>query len=180
MPAGTVLFMTRAWSAPSGSVATTASTRERSASPEYVGGVSTQQNRIRAARERLVDVGLEVQSLAVALDHLAQAGLVDRQRLARAQAGDLALVDVDARRRGGRARRSTAAVTRPTQPTPITPMAGFSDFSTGRGSYLDSYSRIEVAIESIWPSSSDCSSVLFTQYAAFGVFQPTSRRRSPS
>ena len=56
-----------------------------------------------------------------------------------------------------------AAVTRPTQPTPITPIVGFSPSFTVGDSYLPSYSRIEVAIESIWPSSSDCSSVLLTQ-----------------
>ena len=55
-----------------------------------------------------------------------------------------------------------AAVTRPTQPTPMTPIVGFSLAFTP-GSYFSSSSRIEVAIESIWPSSSDCSSVLLTQ-----------------
>ncbi len=73
-----------------------------------------------------------------------------------------------------------AAVTRPTQPTPMTPIVGFSLAFTVPGSYFSSSSRIEVAIESIWPSSSDCSSVLLTQYAALPVFQPTSLRRSPS
>ena len=37
MPTGTVLFMTIAWSRESPSSSTTASTRDRSASPEYVG-----------------------------------------------------------------------------------------------------------------------------------------------
>ncbi len=45
VPTGTVLFITSAWSVDSPSSSTTFSTRERSASPEYVGGVSTQQNR---------------------------------------------------------------------------------------------------------------------------------------
>ena len=54
-------------------------------------------------------------------------------------------------------------MTRPTQPTPMTPIGGFSLAFHDAGRYLSSNSRIEVAIESIWPSSSDCSSVLLTQ-----------------
>jgi hypothetical protein len=45
VPTGTVLFMTSACSFESPSSAITDSTRERSASPEYVGGVSTHTNR---------------------------------------------------------------------------------------------------------------------------------------
>jgi hypothetical protein len=62
-----------------------------------------------------------------------------------------------------------AAVTSPTQPTPTTPIGGFSfAFTVGEARrsipiVYQWFSRIDVAIESISPSSSDCRSVLLTQ-----------------
>jgi hypothetical protein len=44
VPAGTVLFITITWPPPARKSSTTERTRERSASPEWVGGVSTQTN----------------------------------------------------------------------------------------------------------------------------------------
>ena len=52
VPTGTVLFITIACSADEGSSSITASTRDRSASPEYVGGVSTHTNSSRACSIR--------------------------------------------------------------------------------------------------------------------------------
>ena len=48
VPTGTVDFITSAWRSEAGIASTTACTAERSASPEYVGGVPTATNSSRA------------------------------------------------------------------------------------------------------------------------------------
>ena len=71
-----------------------------------------------------------------------------------------------------------AAVTRPTQPTPMTPIGSLSmragRLSAQQQRLAERAMAIICRLVSVW------SSVFEIQYAALGVRQPTSRRRSPA
>ena len=96
VPTGTVLFMTSSRSPPRAAISRVARcTRERSASPDGDGGVSTAMKRMRQRVEQLVVGGREGEPRRVVVDELVEAGLVDRH-LARLEALDLRRVDVHA------------------------------------------------------------------------------------
>ena len=94
MPVGTVDLTTSAlrWTAPC-SASTTAHTRDRSASPEAVGGVSTHTNTTSAPAAASSASRVNAQPAGVAGDHVRQAGLVDRD-IAGVQRRDLVRHDV--------------------------------------------------------------------------------------
>ena len=124
VPAGTVLFITRAWVSSSGSAPTTASTRERSASPEYVGGVSTQQNSSRGPSRSSGDSVVNVSRSRLRSSSSRPGSWIGGVSPARSVSIFSALTSIATTRWPSSAKH--AAVTSPTQPTPITPIAGFS------------------------------------------------------
>ena len=90
---------------------------------------------------------------------------MNRQRRARSQRLDLARVDIERDHRvadlgeAARGHQADPADTDDADRWLFRRLHGHE----ATGGYFDWYSRIEVAIESIWPSSSDCSRVLLTQ-----------------
>ncbi len=121
--------------------------------------------------EGVLDVRREVQAFAVALDHLGEAGLVDRH-FAVLQPLDLAGVDVDA--------VDVVAQLRESRRSDESDVAGADDADglsvcheagkgSGRAPYFAPTRVNEPAIPSIWVLVSDCNSVLWTQYTARSV-----------
>ncbi len=95
VPDGTVDFITSACSLEAGIAPITALTADRSASPEYVGGVPTATNSRRACASASARSVEKCRRSALLRQQLVEPGLVDRH-LAGAQALDLGGVDVDA------------------------------------------------------------------------------------
>ena len=95
VPAGTVDFITSACWSEAGIALTTAWTAERSASPEYVGGVPTATNSSRQRSSAGARSVSEMQPFPIAGDRLLEPRFVDRD-LAAIEARDLVRVDVDA------------------------------------------------------------------------------------
>ena len=94
--------------------------------------MSTQQKSSRAASITSPISVVKCEPLAVSLDQLGQARLVDRH-LAAAQRLDLGS-SMSIAKTGWPSSAKQAAVTRPTQPTPMTPIGGFSFAFMFRGS----------------------------------------------
>ena len=90
VPHGTVDFITSAWRVRlrGGIASTTACTADRSASPEYVGGVPTATNKSRACSSAALRSVEKCRRFAVASQQILEARLIDR-RLAALQTLDL-------------------------------------------------------------------------------------------
>src|SRR5680860_63482 len=120
VPAGTVLFMISTCSEPSGRSSTTARTRERSASPEAVGGVSTQTNSSRASAS---NSSIEVVKCRRSALRRSRSSIWGSWMVTSPRASDSTFSGTMSRattRWPSSAKQ--AAVTSPTQPTPTTPM----------------------------------------------------------
>ena len=157
VPTGTVDFITRiARPSSSGRSSTTLQTRERSASPDCVGGVSTHTKRNRQLGE-VGRVEREAEPVAVALEQLGHVGLVERH-LAGAERRDLLGHDV--------ANDDVVAEVGEADPRDEADPAGAEDAhrSHRAGLYLACRSGLRpVAIASIVSFESESSSVFTTQ-----------------
>ena len=131
VPTGTVLFITSACSFESPSSESTASTRDRSASPEYVGGVSTQTNSSRVCSSTSAMSVVKWSRAAFFATSSGRPGSWIGTSPRVSESTFSATMSRAHTSWPSSARQ--AAVTRPTQPTPMTPIGSRSAMCGGQG-----------------------------------------------